>query len=128
MILYKHDEPAQKEVRGMLEFKCEWERVQQEDYLERNGEWRRMDHYGPICSFKVKKYGDNINVFPSSIIIEGAENAIGDFNIFVAMSKELFAEFGTYALYIPKLRKFALIDSADTEQALVSILKTIQLL
>lgn len=112
----------------MLEL-YEWEKEQVENSFKRNGEWRDKDFYGPFCKLEVKKDKDSsITVYPHSVTFEGAENSIGDYNIFIAMTKELFAELGKYTIYIPMLGKYLEIDAVDTEKALLEVLKTIPLI
>ena len=106
----------------MLVFYGEWEK--NHNVQERHGEWRRMDFYGPFCSICVRKNKDEILVVPSSAWFDGAENAIGDYSVVLLMAKELFVEFGKFTLYLPQLKTYLKVNSEDSEEALLELLKT----
>ena len=110
----------------MLAFYGDWQR--KDGIMTRGGEYRKMDHYGPICQFEVWQDGKNVRVIPSRVIFE-PEVAIGDFKLLELMCKELFIEFGAFDIYIPKLKRDVTVASADNiEEVLINALKELSLI
>ena len=96
--------------------------------LTRDAEWIHKDFYGPFCSLKIEKDGDYIKVVPVDLIVDGAENSIGDYNVVRLMTRELFMELGKFNLYLPKLKQFIKIESEDVETPILEAIKSIPLI
>lgn len=109
----------------MLELEgSDW--IEKDHIKTRNLEYRVRDFYGPFVMFYLEQSeSGRLRVVPVSLRVETAEVSESEFSLLSKAAKELYEEFGEFAL---KTKLFEVkIDSEKTEELLLDKLKNIDL-